>query len=117
MSAAKTINSLFELKKSTPPALQDEPMSFSPTGRQTDFFDIPSSQLLQRGEVFFDRIYGRIASRVVSIIFLSSTCAFDLDVIYRGCSAPISRTDPIFSRRMSRWVEWIEVAQRTLACR
>ncbi|KAL1837326.1 hypothetical protein VTJ49DRAFT_3985 [Mycothermus thermophilus] len=67
----RTINALLELKKVTPEELLDTPepsteTSSSLTGRRADVYDIPTSQVLQRGQTFFNDIYGKVARRVMS---------------------------------------------------
>jgi alkylhydroperoxidase/carboxymuconolactone decarboxylase family protein YurZ len=75
-SLLQTINALLELKKVTPEELLDvpEPVSVpdsenacsSPTGRRADLYETPTSQVLQRGQAFFDMLYGKVARRVMS---------------------------------------------------
>lgn len=69
----QTINALLELKKVTPEELLDEPGSFSPTGRRADIYDAPPSQIMQRGQTFFERIYGKITRRVMGQMDRSGT--------------------------------------------
>lgn len=69
----KTINSLLELKKATPPELVDEPLAYSPTARPVDIYDVPSSQVLHRGQTFFDKIYGKVSKRVMGQMDRSGT--------------------------------------------
>ncbi|KAL4412407.1 carboxymuconolactone decarboxylase [Colletotrichum abscissum] len=75
----KTINSLMELKKVTPEHLLDEPqgandtLSSSPTARHVDIHHTPSSKILQRGQGFWDNIYGKISRRVMSQMDRSGT--------------------------------------------
>ena len=69
----RTINSLLELKKATPPDLLDEPLGYSPTGRLRDIYDVPCSAILLRGKRFFDLIYGKISTRVMSQMDRSGT--------------------------------------------
>ena len=45
----------------------DEPLAYSPTGRQSDIYDTPSSQLMHRGKIFFDKIYGKVSARVLYV--------------------------------------------------
>ena len=69
----QTINSLLELKKMTPVSLVDEPMGFSPTSRAVEMYDVPSSQILHRGQTFFDRVYGKVSKRVMGQMDRSGT--------------------------------------------
>ncbi|KAL2268540.1 hypothetical protein VTJ83DRAFT_3386 [Remersonia thermophila] len=73
----RTINALLELKKATPEELLDVPEpagpaaagaspSPSPTGRRADLYDTPVPEVLQRGQAFFNDIYGKVARRVMS---------------------------------------------------
>jgi hypothetical protein len=69
----QTINALLELKKATPEDLLDEPEAFSPTGRRADIFDTPASQIIQRGQTFFEALYGKITRRVMGQMDRSGT--------------------------------------------
>ncbi|KAL8682160.1 MAG: hypothetical protein Q9186_001781 [Xanthomendoza sp. 1 TL-2023] len=69
----KSINALFALKRVTPPALFDEPLAYSPTQRSVELYDIPSSRILQRGQSFFDQIYGKVSTRVMGQMDRSGT--------------------------------------------
>ncbi|KAK4104799.1 hypothetical protein N658DRAFT_418033 [Parathielavia hyrcaniae] len=69
----RTINTLLELKKVTPEELLDEPDAFSPTGRRADMYDTPASQIILRGQTFFEAIYGKITRRVVGQMDRSGT--------------------------------------------
>ncbi|KAL8850720.1 MAG: hypothetical protein Q9221_004368 [Calogaya cf. arnoldii] len=69
----KSINALSALKKVTPHALMDEPLGYSPTGRSAELHDVPSSKILQRGQAFFDQIYGKVSKRVMGQMDQSGT--------------------------------------------
>ncbi|KAK4959535.1 hypothetical protein LTR28_005297 [Elasticomyces elasticus] len=69
----KTINALFSLKTATPPSLLDEPMAYSPTARPIEIADVPPSQILLRGQRFFDRVYGKVSKRVMGQMDRSGT--------------------------------------------
>ncbi|SPN98799.1 uncharacterized protein DNG_01840 [Cephalotrichum gorgonifer] len=69
----KAINALLALKAVTPPDLIDEPNAFSPTHRPTDVYDTPSSQILRRGQTFFDMVYGKVAKRIMGQMDRSGT--------------------------------------------
>ncbi|KAK6080182.1 carboxymuconolactone decarboxylase [Seiridium cupressi] len=69
----KTINSLLSLKQVTPEELLDEPGSPSPTGRPKDVYEVQSSEILERGRSFFDKIYGKIAKRIMGQMDRSGT--------------------------------------------
>ncbi|KAI1853561.1 hypothetical protein JX266_001545 [Neoarthrinium moseri] len=69
----KTINSLLSLKGATPPGMLDEPGYPSPTGRVKDVYEVPCSEVLQRGQTFFDKIYGKIARRIMGQLDRSGT--------------------------------------------
>lgn len=69
----KTINSLFALKAATPLALLDEPLTYSPTSRPVELYDIPSSTILHRGQKFFDKIYGKVSKRIMGQMDRSGT--------------------------------------------
>lgn len=61
----KIINGMLALKDATPPELLDEPKGYSPTSRPVEVYDTPSPQILQRGQEFFDKLYGKISKRVM----------------------------------------------------
>lgn len=69
----KTINALLALKATTPPSLLDEPLGFSPTARSTEIYNTPSSSIMHRGQKFFDRVYGKVAQRVMGQMDRSGT--------------------------------------------
>jgi hypothetical protein len=48
-------------------------MHFSPTSRPIDVYDTPSSQILHRGQKFFDKVYGKISKRVMGQMDRSGT--------------------------------------------
>ncbi|ROW15378.1 hypothetical protein VPNG_02247 [Cytospora leucostoma] len=60
----KSINALHELKQVVPAHLSDEPYGESPTNRRRDIYETPQSTVLDRGEVFFNQCYGKVAERV-----------------------------------------------------
>jgi hypothetical protein len=61
------------LKKVTPVEFQDQPLAYSPTSRAEDIYDVPSSQILRRGQAFFDKIYGKVSQRVMGQMDRSGT--------------------------------------------
>ncbi|RNJ54939.1 hypothetical protein D7B24_009121 [Verticillium nonalfalfae] len=61
----KTINALMAMKAVTPSHLLDDPGEASPTTRRHDI-ENGSSQILDRGAKFWDRIYGKISKRIMS---------------------------------------------------
>ncbi|KAE8448138.1 hypothetical protein EG329_009742 [Mollisiaceae sp. DMI_Dod_QoI] len=77
--APKVINACLALKEATPKHLQDIDGDISTTGRRVDISEVPSSQVLQRGQDFFDKVYGKISSRVTRMMNSSGT--EDLDLI------------------------------------
>ncbi len=70
---SQAINALFALKGVTPPSLLDEPLGYSPTARPVEVYDMPSSQILHRGQTFFDKIYGKVSKRVMGQMDRSGT--------------------------------------------
>ena len=48
-----------------PEDLQDKAFEYTPTSRRSDIRDAPSYQILERGQRFFDRIYGTVSKRVM----------------------------------------------------
>ncbi|KAI0124361.1 AhpD-like protein [Xylariales sp. AK1849] len=69
----KAINSLLSLKEATPIGMLDEPGSPSPTGRSRDIHEVQQSEVLRRGQSFFDKIYGKIAKRIMGQLDRSGT--------------------------------------------
>lgn len=69
----RTINALLALKNATPAHLMDEPLGFSPTSRPVEIYDVPASQILQRGQTFFDKVYGKVSRRVMGQMDRSGT--------------------------------------------
>ncbi|PKS11676.1 hypothetical protein jhhlp_001827 [Lomentospora prolificans] len=69
----QAINALLALKVVTPAHLIDEPMGFSPTLRPVEIYDTPSSQILRRGQAFFDMVYGKISKRIMGQMDRSGT--------------------------------------------
>ncbi|ORY71759.1 AhpD-like protein [Pseudomassariella vexata] len=69
----KSINALLSLKEVTPVHLLDEPGSSTPTGRWADMFEAPSSQILDRGQSFFNKVYGKVAKRIMEQMDRSGT--------------------------------------------
>jgi hypothetical protein len=69
----QSINALLALKQATPTDLQDEPLGYSPTSRPIEIYDVPPSQILLRGQTFFDRVYGKVSKRVMGQMDRSGT--------------------------------------------
>ncbi|KAL9054260.1 MAG: hypothetical protein Q9206_003612 [Seirophora lacunosa] len=69
----KSINALLALKEVTPESLLDHPLEYSPTKRSVDLYDVPTSKVLQRGQHFFNRVYGKVSNRVMSRMDRSGT--------------------------------------------
>jgi hypothetical protein len=69
----KTINALFSLKGVTPQQLFDEPLAYSPSNRAIDIYTTPPSQILQRGQKFFDAVYQKVSNRVMGQMDRSGT--------------------------------------------
>ncbi|CAL8575429.1 hypothetical protein XPA_001352 [Xanthoria parietina] len=69
----KSINALYALKRATPHALLDKPLGYSPTGRSVELYDVPSSKIMERGQAFFDQIYGKVSKRVMGQMDQSGT--------------------------------------------
>ena len=61
----QTINALLAMKNVSSGHLLDDPLGFSPSSRPVELYDMPSSHILQRGEQFFDTVYGKVAKRVM----------------------------------------------------
>lgn len=76
----KTINALLHLKEATPEDLQD-PQGTSPTSRRSHIYSSPPSEILTRGQSFFDKLYGKVSKRVMGQMDRSGT--EDLGLIAR----------------------------------
>lgn len=62
----KTINALMSLKTVTPEGLLDVPgIESASSSRYRDMYDTPAPEVTQRGQAFFDRLYGKISKRVM----------------------------------------------------
>jgi len=48
-------------------------MAYSPSARPVEVYDMPSSQILHRGQKFFDRVYGKVSKRVMGQMDRSGT--------------------------------------------
>ena len=69
----QAINALLSLKTATPPSLLDDPLTSSPTSRSIELYEMPASQIMHRGQTFFDKIYGKVAKRVMGQMDRSGT--------------------------------------------
>ncbi|KZF24545.1 hypothetical protein L228DRAFT_245507 [Xylona heveae TC161] len=98
----KAINALLSLKSATPPSLLDDPMGYSPTMRPVELYDMPSSQILHRGQGFFDRVYGKISKRVMGQMDRSGT--EDLGVTARLMYGYILSNTNVLSAEESSYV-------------
>ena len=61
------------LKAVTPEHLIDDPSAPSPTRRPSEIRASPPSDILARGQSFFDAIYGKVARRVMGRMDRSGT--------------------------------------------
>ena len=80
-SVMQTINALLSLKSATPEDLLDLPSSPSPSFRNVDAYDVPPQDIFNRGETFFNKVYGKIARRIMGQMDRSGT--EDLGVVAR----------------------------------
>ncbi|KAK8031720.1 hypothetical protein PG990_001454 [Apiospora arundinis] len=69
----KTINALLSLKEVTPSDQLDGPETLSPTERHRDIYETSPVEILGRGQIFFDGIYGKIAKRIMGQMDRSGT--------------------------------------------
>lgn len=53
--------------------LADEPNGASLSNRRRDIYETPSSQILDRGQSFFEKCYGKVADRVMTSLDHSGT--------------------------------------------
>jgi hypothetical protein len=94
----KTINALFSLKAATPQQLFDEPLGYSPSNRAIDIYTTPPSQILQRGQKFFDAVYQKVSNRVMGQMDRSGTEDLGMDRLFwlvcfltHACSRPFGK--------------------------
>lgn len=57
----------------TPEELLDEHGAVSPTGRRADMYETPAAQVMERGQCFFEKVYGKITRRVMGQMDRSGT--------------------------------------------
>ncbi|KAI9727594.1 MAG: hypothetical protein M1834_008033 [Cirrosporium novae-zelandiae] len=76
----KAINALLALKSATPQHLLDLPPKHFAL-RKKDVFETPSGRVLERGQRFFDSVYGKISGRVMGQMERSGT--EDLGIVGR----------------------------------
>ncbi|RDW71293.1 hypothetical protein BP6252_07856 [Coleophoma cylindrospora] len=98
----KTINALHALKNATPAELQDGPFAPSPSSRRGDLYDTPVLDILQRGQDFFEKIYGKIWQRVMGHMDGSGT--EDLGLIGRLTYAYVLSNVNILNHRETSFV-------------
>ena len=101
-SSTKAINALFSLKSATPPSLLDEPLSYSPTARPSDLYDVPQSAVLHRGQNFFNKVYGKVSKRVMSQMDRSGT--EDLGITARLLYGHLLSNTSVLSARETSFV-------------
>ncbi|CAJ0551149.1 Ff.00g110790.m01.CDS01 [Fusarium sp. VM40] len=61
----RTINALLSLKSATPEDLLDESGTYDASPRHKDIYDSSPTQVLERGQSFFEKIYGKISRRIM----------------------------------------------------
>ncbi|KAM0354152.1 hypothetical protein ACHAPU_001187 [Fusarium lateritium] len=61
----RTINALFSLKSATPEDLLDESGTEAGSPRHKDIYDSSPTQVFDRGQTFFEKIYGKISRRIM----------------------------------------------------
>ncbi|KAK8160574.1 AhpD-like protein [Phyllosticta citrichinensis] len=69
----KVINALLALKSATPENLLDESPDSSPTGRRAEVYGQSFSSVWERGQLFFEKVYGKISKRVMGQMDRSGT--------------------------------------------
>lgn len=104
----KTINALFALKGVTPKHLFDEPQGYSASNRTADFYHTPSAQILQRGQKFFDQVYGKVTGRVMGQMDNSGT--EDLGLMARLEYGYVLSPDRILNAPETSYGEFLFVA-------
>ncbi|KAF2142033.1 uncharacterized protein K452DRAFT_287230 [Aplosporella prunicola CBS 121167] len=73
LGVPKAINALLALKAMTPEYLLDEAGAPSPTQRRAEMYDTPPTEILGRGQRYFERVYGKVARRVMGQMDRSGT--------------------------------------------
>ncbi|KAK8226621.1 AhpD-like protein [Phyllosticta capitalensis] len=69
----KVINALLALKSATPEKLLDESPDSSPTGRRAEIYGQSFPTVWERGQQFFEKVYGKISKRVMGQMDRSGT--------------------------------------------
>ncbi|KAK8158361.1 hypothetical protein BC567DRAFT_30569 [Phyllosticta citribraziliensis] len=69
----QVINALLALKSATPENLLDESPDSSPTGRRAEVYCQSFSSVWKRGQLFFEKVYGKISKRVMGQMDRSGT--------------------------------------------
>ncbi|KAI9806067.1 MAG: hypothetical protein M1833_004474 [Piccolia ochrophora] len=96
------INALLSLSRHTPPQLSDPPLTPSPTLRSTELSSVPPSQILHRGQRFFDRVYGKVSARVMGQMDRCGT--EDLGVTARLMYGYLLSNERVLSAVETSWV-------------
>ncbi|KAL0264626.1 hypothetical protein SLS55_000576 [Diplodia seriata] len=73
LTRRQVINAILALKKVTPEYLLDHSETPSPSGRATEIYSTPAPAVLERGQAFFERLYGKISRRVMGQMDRSGT--------------------------------------------
>ena len=73
LTRSQSINALLALKGVTPEDLQDEPLADSPTSRRDEIYQVPSSEILDRGQRYFEKVYGKVSKRIMGQMERSGT--------------------------------------------
>ncbi|KAJ4414521.1 hypothetical protein N0V82_007867 [Gnomoniopsis sp. IMI 355080] len=98
----KTINALQQLKQAVPVHLADEPNGDSLSNRRRDIYETPTSQILDRGQAFFNNCYGKVADRVMTSLDHSGT--EDLGLAVRLTYGYVLSTTAILSEAETSFV-------------
>lgn len=82
--------------------LADEPNGDSPSHRRQDVYETPTTQVLDRGQAFFDNCYGKVAERVM--ISLDHSGTEDLGLAVRLTYGYVLSTTAILSEAETSFV-------------
>ncbi|KAH8815614.1 carboxymuconolactone decarboxylase [Xylogone sp. PMI_703] len=98
----KTINSIIALKEETSPEFLHEAVEHPPSSRHKDMYETSMGEVLHRGEIYFQKVYGKVSERVMGQMDKSGT--EDLGLVARLVYAYILSDISILSESESSFV-------------
>lgn len=90
------------LKSVTPKELQDEPAGYSATDRSREVHEVPPNQILERGQTFFNQVYGKVSERVMGQ--LDNCGTEDLGLMARSTYGYILSNTNVLNAAETSWV-------------